>query len=88
VAYIGNIKRYILRRKYFTDKYMIKIGKKGERTYVPKSSYVYPIYVNLHCSTVHVVSISSILFQLMHFSNLAKYGHGPLEDGFKGDQNM
>ena len=22
------------------------------------------------------------------FSNLAKYGHGPPEDGFKGDRNM
>jgi hypothetical protein len=23
-----------------------------------------------------------------YFSNLAKYGHGPHEDGFKGDRNM
>jgi len=22
------------------------------------------------------------------FSNVAKYGHGPPEDGFKGDRNM
>jgi hypothetical protein len=22
------------------------------------------------------------------FSNIAMYGHGPLEDGFKGDRNM
>ena len=22
------------------------------------------------------------------FSNIAKYGHGPPDDGFKGDQNM
>jgi len=22
------------------------------------------------------------------FSNVAKYGHGPLEDGFKEDRNM
>jgi hypothetical protein len=27
-------------------------------------------YVSLHCCTVHVVSISSLLFQLMHFSTL------------------
>jgi hypothetical protein len=33
---------YALRRKYFTDKYMIQISKKGERTYVPNLSYVYP----------------------------------------------
>jgi len=25
---------------------------------------------------------------VMEFSNLAKYGHGPPEDGFKGDRNM
>ena len=24
----------------------------------------------------------------LQFSNLAKYGHGPPEDGFKGDRNM
>ena len=24
----------------------------------------------------------------VQFSNLAKYGHGPPEDGFKGDRNM
>jgi hypothetical protein len=24
----------------------------------------------------------------LQFSNLKKYGHGPPEDGFKGDRNM
>jgi len=24
----------------------------------------------------------------LQFSNLVKYGHGPPEDGFKGDRNM
>jgi len=25
---------------------------------------------------------------VFQFSNIAKYGHGPPEDGFKGDRNM
>jgi len=28
------------------------------------------LFYNLHCCTVHVVSISSLLFQLMHFTTL------------------
>ena len=27
-------------------------------------------------------------FATFQFGNLAKYGHGPPEDGFKGDRNM
>jgi len=34
VAYIRNISRYTLRRKCFTDKYMIQIGKKKEREHI------------------------------------------------------
>jgi hypothetical protein len=33
---------YTLRWKYFTDKYTIQIGKKGEGTYMPKFLYFYP----------------------------------------------
>jgi len=41
--------------------------------------------------TYLVETVSSTMYQCkstFQFSNIAKYGHGPPEDGFKGDLNM
>jgi hypothetical protein len=35
--------------------------------------------------------VQSLMFMMMMiyiYSNVAKYGHGPPEDGFRGDRNM
>jgi hypothetical protein len=55
----------------------------GGGTYLVETGSRTDSYIQPHTDTLYNKCKST--FQ---FSNLAKYGHGPLEDGFKGEQNM
>jgi len=61
------------------------LGQIGTHTHTHTHTHTQTEWIDIQPHTDTLYNKCKSTFQ---FSNLAKYGHGPPEDGFKGDQNM
>ena len=77
MAYIGQSGRPITTRHREHIRYI--------RTNNPNSAYEMHILNNKHEKQPHTDTFYNKCKSTFQFSNLAKYSHGPPEDGFKGD---